>query len=320
MELQEQYKRLVRDFRIGNTDLVELPAPGLNNKIFAKLEYQNVSGSHYDRVYTVLLNDLELRREIKPGITTLVETTSGNAGVSCAFMAQQLGYSCIIYLPASLPENRKKLAAQYGAEVRAVEGTEYVAGASEAMGVFVKSQHERVDGFRVFKSPNHSIEPISCTAVEPVVTEALQAVPEGFTCFIGAAGNGTTLKGMGPILRNHNPRVKLFAFDCDSALVAYDIKYPGRVKGHKPKQHLMFGVGAWGVDFPHLNYAIKELFDDVLVVDWPSVLLVTEVLDKLGYQVGGSSAAAYHLAAQFCASRVNEQVLIVFYEQRTNRY
>ncbi|MFO0702954.1 MAG: pyridoxal-phosphate dependent enzyme [Candidatus Andersenbacteria bacterium] len=205
----ERYQRLLGGYRIGNTDLAELPAPGHANRIYSKLEYQNVSGSHYDRVYRVLLEDLESRGVIRPGVTTLLETTSGNAGISCAFMARELGYRCMIFLPASLPENRKRAVAAYGAEVREVGGDNYVADARNAMQAFINEHHERVDGLRVFYSPNHSQQELSCDAVALIATEAVQEVLNRFTCFIGAAGNGTTPKWFRRALRQHNPAIRL---------------------------------------------------------------------------------------------------------------
>src|SRR5688572_25094453 len=77
--------------KVGNTNLykirhIEVPN---GNKIFAKEEYQNPTGSHYDRVYPYLLYEAEKRGVISPSTTTIVENSSGNAGASAAWACRE---------------------------------------------------------------------------------------------------------------------------------------------------------------------------------------------------------------------------------------
>lgn len=313
------YDKIASEFRIGGTDLVELPAPGNHNRIFAKLEYQNETGSHYDRVYLSLLSELERQGKISPDVSTLVETTSGNAGISCAFIAQQRGYRCIIFTPAGLRARCVELMQQYGADVKEVIGDQYVADARDAMRLFLNEHvSEKVGRMRCFYTPNHSQVEASCDALEPVANEAIAQAGQPFDCFIGAAGNGCTLKGIGRVLKRSKPTMKVLAFDPSAALVSYQLKY-GKVPDHTPKVHHLFGAGAWGIDFPHLAYAVTNLVDDVLIVaeeDWQQS---QEKLQQLGYEVGHTSSAAYHLASDHCLRHANQNVLIIFYD-KLDRY
>lgn len=315
----DPYEKIASEFRIGRTDLVELPAPGTQNHIFAKLEYQNETGSHYDRVYLWLLNEWEKQSKISPDISTLVETTSGNAGISCAFIAQQRGYRCVIFTPAGVRPKCVELMKHYGAVVFEVWGDQYMASARDMMRQFLtKHVSEKVGKMRRYFTPNHSQVEASCDALEPVANEAIAQAGQPFDCFVGAAGNGCTLKGIGRVLKRSKPPMKIFAFDPSSALVAYQLKY-GKVSDHVPQAHCLFGAGAWGIDFPHLTYAVANLIDDVLIVDDEDWQQSQEKLKQLGYGVGHTSSAAYHLACDYCLRHANQNVLIIFYD-RLDRY
>lgn len=314
MKLSVPYQEIVDSCRIGNTDLVEIPAPGAGNRIFAKLEYQNHTGSHYDRVYPWLLDQLEQEGRIDPAHAVLVETTSGNAGISCAFVAQRRGYKTIIFTPAGARPRCNELMRGYGADVREAAGDDYIADARDAMVTFLREHiHERSGGFRKYYSPNHSKKEISCAALAPIVTEALAQAGGSFDCFIGAAGNGSTLRGMGEALCRDNLKIRLFGFDPAAAPTAYQIKH-GSIRGHTPRPHQLFGTGGWDIEFPHLIYAVQELLDDVLIVEDEQWRQAQRELREIGYDVGNTSAAAYSLARDFCRRHNNQRVLIVFYD------
>ncbi|TAK05384.1 pyridoxal-phosphate dependent enzyme [Patescibacteria group bacterium] len=314
MKLSEPYQEIVDSCRIGSTDLVEFPAPGSRNRIFAKLEYQNHTGSHYDRVYPWLLDQLEREGKIHPAHSILVETTSGNAGISCGFVAQRRGYRTIIFTPAGARPRCNQLMRGYGVDVREVSGADYVADARDAMVTLLREHVDaRSGGFRMYYSPNHSQLEISCKALVPIVTEALAQAGGSFDCFIGAAGNGSTLRGMGDALRRDNPKIRMFGFDPAAAPNAYQIKY-GRIPGHTPRVHQLFGVGVWDVEFPHLTYAVRQLLEDVMIVEDEQWRQTQLELRAIGYDVGNTSAAAYHLARDFCRRHDNQRILIVFYD------
>ena len=314
MTLLGPYQKIADKFDIGDTPLVELPAPGVSNRIFAKLEYRNHTGSHYDRVYLELLSSFERLGKIHPDHTTLVETTSGNAGISCAFVARERDYNCLVFTPAGARPRCNEIMRDFGAEVREVPGQNYIADARDAMVAFWRAHiKERSGGYRKYYLSNHSQEEISCDALAPIATEALGEVGESFTCFIGAAGNGCTLRGIGDVLKEDNPDIRMFAFDPSAALQAYQLKH-GRLDSHQPRTHQLFGTGGWGINFPHLQYAVNELMEDVWVIDEADWQRTQRELREFGQDVGNTSAAAYHLARDYCRQQAHQRVLIVFYD------
>jgi len=95
---------------IGNTPLVRLNrvTNDVHAEILVKLEYFSPSGSLKDRIYLNMIEKAEKRGDLKPGMTIL-ECSTGNAGIACSFVAAVKGYPCIIVMPEGMSEERKKM-------------------------------------------------------------------------------------------------------------------------------------------------------------------------------------------------------------------
>ena len=116
---------------VGNTPLVRLYK--MNTcayRVFAKIEGENPAGSIKDRVAFAILDDAEKNGRLKAG-GTVVEATSGNTGIGLAYACQQRGYRAIIVMPDSMSVERRKLMADYGAEVVLTDGAKGMSAAVE---------------------------------------------------------------------------------------------------------------------------------------------------------------------------------------------
>src|ERR1700704_6950290 len=100
---------------VGNTPLVELRPVG-DVQIYAKLEGQNPTGSIKDRVAKAMIEAAEASGELEPG-RELLEPTSGNTGISLAFIAKLKGYSLTCVMPDNATEERRRLLRLYGATI-----------------------------------------------------------------------------------------------------------------------------------------------------------------------------------------------------------
>ena len=103
---------------IGNTPLVKLQrlSQGLDAEIWVKLEGNNPAGSVKDRAALSMIEQAELRGEIKPG-DTLIEATSGNTGIALAMIAAVKGYRLKLLMPENMSKERQASMQAYGAEL-----------------------------------------------------------------------------------------------------------------------------------------------------------------------------------------------------------
>ena len=102
---------------IGRTPLVRLRRVAPDDvELFAKVEWYGPTGSVKDRIYAHMLAEAEARGDLQPGMT-IVECTTGNAGIACAAVAAIKGYACVIVMPEGMSEERKKMIHGYGAEL-----------------------------------------------------------------------------------------------------------------------------------------------------------------------------------------------------------
>ena len=96
---------------------------GIEKSILVKLEYFSPSGSLKDSIYFNMFTEAERRGDLKPGMTIL-ECSTGNAGISCSFVSAVKKYTCIIVMPEGMSEERKKIDMAYGAQMIYTPGGE----------------------------------------------------------------------------------------------------------------------------------------------------------------------------------------------------
>ncbi|MFH1011229.1 MAG: PLP-dependent cysteine synthase family protein [bacterium] len=197
---------------IGFSPLLRLQkipkAEKIQTEILVKLDYFNPSGSLKDRIYYNMFKKANERGELKPGMTVL-ECSTGNAGISCSFVAAALGYSCIIVMPTGMSEERKKTDIAYGAKLIETPG-----GESD-----VDLALERVRQMQDAEPTKYWV-PAQFSNPDNVEAHYLTTGPEIFEqceeraeCFIATQGTGGTITGVGRYLREREPGVKLYAIE-----------------------------------------------------------------------------------------------------------
>ncbi|OLD93396.1 MAG: hypothetical protein AUG80_20825 [Candidatus Rokubacteria bacterium 13_1_20CM_4_68_9] len=124
---------------IGRTPLVKLGRVTAHvvPPIYLKLEWYGPSGSLKDRIYLHMFERAEARGDLKPGMRVL-ECSTGNAGIACAFIAAVKGYRCTIVMPAGMSDERKKIMRAYGADLVFTPGGE--SDVDLSLGAFVAAQ------------------------------------------------------------------------------------------------------------------------------------------------------------------------------------
>ena len=190
---------------IGYTPLVEIPrmSPKPSVRIFAKLEMLNPTGSVKDRVAKYLVDDLE-KRGLLHADSIILEPTSGNTGIALAMIGRRKGYRVALVMPDNITNERRQMAALFGAEVIDLPGALGSNGAI-ALAKFLVSKDER------FVMPYQYGNPANPLAhYETTGPEILADCPE-IDVFVAGLGTGGTLMGVSRYLREHKPGVRVVA-------------------------------------------------------------------------------------------------------------
>src|SRR3954452_16960951 len=190
---------------IGHTPLVEIPrmSPNPAVRIYAKLEMVNPTGSVKDRVAKYLVEDLERRGLLGPD-SIILEPTSGNTGIALAMIGRRKGYRIALVMPDKVTNERRQMAALFGAEVIDSPGELGSQGAI-ALAKHLVSKDER------FVMPYQYGNPANVRAhYETTGPEVLADCPE-IDVFVAGLGTSGTLMGVSRYLREHKPGVRVVA-------------------------------------------------------------------------------------------------------------
>ncbi len=195
---------------VGRTPMVRLNriTAGLRPPIYLKLEWYGPSGSLKDRIYLHMFERAEARGELRPGVRVL-ECSTGNAGIACAFVAAVKGYPCTIVMPEGMSEERKKLIRAYGATLVQTPGGE--SDVDLALGRLEEIRARDRAGYWV---PGQFVNADNVDAhyrtTGPEVWEQAGGI---VGAFVAAQGSGGTLTGVGRYLRERDARVRLYAVE-----------------------------------------------------------------------------------------------------------
>jgi len=192
---------------IGHTPLVEIPrmSPNPDVHIFAKLEMLNPTGSVKDRVAKYLIEDLETRGMLGPE-SIILEPTSGNTGIALAMIGRRKGYRVALVMPDNVTNERRQMAALYGAEVIDSPGA-LGSNGSIALAKHLVSKDER------FVMPYQYGNPANTLAhYETTGPEILADCPE-IDVFVAGLGTSGTLMGVSRYLHEQKPGVRVVAVE-----------------------------------------------------------------------------------------------------------
>ena len=278
--------------RIGGTPLVRIHR--LNDggaEILAKVEYFNPGGSVKDRIALAMIEDAEQRGLLRPG-GLIIEPTSGNTGIGLALVAAVKGYRLILTMPETMSMERRKLLQAYGAELVLTDGAAGMKGAiaraeeihAENPGSFIPQQ---------FENPSNPACHRATTA------EEIWSDTDGkVDAFVAGVGTGGTLTGIGEVLKQRNPDLKLVAVEPDTSAV---------LSGGKAGPHKIQGIGAGFVP----GVLKTELIDRIIPVSAEDAgRTAREAAKREGLLIGISGGAALSVAlklskeAQWAGKRI----------------
>ena len=190
---------------IGHTPLVEIPrmSPNPRVRILAKLEMVNPTGSVKDRVAKYLIEDLE-RRGLLRDDSIILEPTSGNTGIALAMIGRRKGYRVALVMPDNVTNERRQMAALFGAEV--IDSP----GALGSNGAIALAKHLVGKDDRFVMPYQYGNEANPRAHYETTGPEILADCPE-IDVFVAGLGTAGTLMGVARYLHEHKPDVRIVA-------------------------------------------------------------------------------------------------------------
>jgi cysteine synthase A len=278
---------------VGNTPLVRLNrmTDGAGATVVAKLEFYNPANSVKDRIGVAMIDAAEVAGELKPG-GTIVEATSGNTGIALAMVGAARGYRVVLTMPESMSKERRALLRAYGAELvltPAAEGMRGAVARAEQIG-----QDEGAVLVRQFANvANPEIH-------RRTTAEEIWADTDGqVAAFVAGIGTGGTITGVGQVLKQRNPDIKVFGVEPAASPI---------LNGGQPAGHPLQGIGANFVP----EILDREVYDEIL--DAPtdeSVTYARRAATEEGLLVGISSGSALWGAVQVAKRPEFEGKLVV---------
>ena len=281
-----QYNNILE--AVGNTPLIRLNRmvePG-SAQVLVKVEGLNVGGSIKTRTALNMIEAAEREGRITPGKTIIVEPTSGNQGIGLALVGAVKGYRCIIIMPDSVSEERRKLIRHYGAEVKLIhDAGDIGACIDECLQTALRMGRENPDVFvpQQFENPNNTRAHKNHTALE-----LMMQVAGPIHGFCSGIGTGGTLTGIGEVLKAQYPEMEIWAVEPENAAI---------LAGGTIGTHLQMGIGD-GIIPEILN---TEIYDDIYIVKDEEALDTAKRLAReeglmVGISSGTNVAAALKLA------------------------
>ena len=270
---------------IGDTPLVRLNrlVPEDSAEVYVKLEYQNPGSSVKDRIAVSMINVAEEQGLIKPGVTTIVEPTSGNTGIGLAMVAAAKGYRSILVMPETMSIERRNLLRAYGAELVLTPGAEGMNGAVKKAEQLAE-ENENYFIPQQFKNPANVKVHVETTG--PEIVEAINSFDGKLDAFVAGIGTGGTISGAGAVLRQHFPHIRIVAVEPAASPL---------LSGGKPGGHEIQGIGANFIP-EILN---RDIYDEVITVENEEAFeFARRTAKEEGLLVGISSGAAISAALQ----------------------
>jgi len=282
---------------IGNTSLVELQRvvpPGCG-KVFAKLEWENPTGSMKDRTAQAMIARAEEDGRLRPG-DTIVEYTGGSTGISLALICVAKGYRLHIVTSDAFSQDKLNQMAAFGAELTLVPGEggrttkKLILDMIEAAREFSRKPHT------YWTNQLHNVDSIA--GYYPLGEEIRSQTNGEIAAFVHCVGTAASLRGVATVLKRYNPGIRIIAVEPGESPV---------LSGGQPGPHKIEGVGI-GYTPPLWDAA---LVDEIIAVNTDDAKAMARRLAREEGLFAGTSSGANVLAAIQAAERLGPDAKIV---------
>lgn len=291
---------------IGNTPLLDLSrikkSKRLGATILAKIEAFNPARSVKDRVGYALIKAAEDKGLID-NKTVIIEPTSGNTGIGLAWVAATRGYRIILVMPDSMSVERRSLLSALGAEIVLTPAHEGMPGA-------IRKAYDLAREIGNAYIPQQFDNPANAAIHRKTTAEEIWSDTDGkVDIFIAGVGTGGTITGVGEVLKERNPKVKVVAVEpADSPVLS----------GGKAGPHKLQGIGAGFVP----KVLDTSVYDEIIKVKNDDAFASARLLARVeGLLAGISSGAALHAAIEIARRPENDgKTIVVILPDTGERY
>jgi cystathionine beta-synthase len=299
---------------IGNTPVIRLDRikkkEGLKCDLFAKCEFFNAGGSIKDRIALRMIEEAELDGRIVPGVTTLIEPTSGNTGIGLALAGVIKGYRVIITLPEKMSDEKVNVLKALGAEIIRTP-TEAASDDPEShIGVARRLQTE-IPNAVILDQYANPYNPIA--HYDETAEEILDQMNHQIDMVVLGAGTGGTVSGLSRKIKQRLPNCQVVAVDPHGSSLAL----PESLNVRGISSYLVEGIG---YDF------VPQVLDRSLVDCWvktddkESFLMARRLIREEGLLCGGSSGSAMAAALKMARELESGQRCLVILPDSIRNY
>jgi len=265
----------------GDTPIVRLrrlpEQNGVKATILAKLEYFNPAASVKDRIGAAMIVAMEKAGVINQD-TVLIEPTSGNTGIALAFVAASRGYRLKLVMPESMSIERRKMLAFLGAEIVLTPAAQGMKGAIATAEELIRNTPNSVmpQQFKNLANP----EVHRRTTAEEIWNDTQGKID----VFVAGVGTGGTITGVGQVLKQRKPSVRVVAVEPVESPV---------LSGGQHSPHKIQGIGAGFVP----DILDRSVIDEIVKVDSATAIATSRALARSEGIPGGISSGAAIAAA-----------------------
>jgi cysteine synthase A len=279
---------------VGNTPLIQI-----TDKIWAKAELMNPSGSIKDRMALNIISNAESSGKLKKG-DTIIEATSGNAGISFAWLAAERGYKIKIVMPSNMSQERKNILKYYGVDLIEVGPGDFDGAINLRNKLSQENNWFNTDQF----SNQLNIDAHFNTTAEEILNQIEQ---DQISALVSGTGTGGTIMGCHKRLILKFPNMKTIAVEPEESPV---------MSGGQPGLHGIQGIGDGSKFLVDLSLVDKIYTVKTEDAKTKALQLTRELGLFIGISAGSNIVASERFVKEF---KPNGRV-ITFLCDRGDRY
>jgi cystathionine beta-synthase len=285
--------------QIGNTPLVRLNRivpEYVKTGLYAKLELCNPGGSVKDRCALAMVLDAEQSGRLKPGISTIVEASSGNTGIGLGLIAASRGYKLVITIPEKMSLEKKNLLKAYGAEVIVTPNAPH-SDPNGYIEVAKQIASQRPNAVFLDQCNNQANARAHFETAREIIDQARKSGAK-ISALVAGAGTGGTISGVGTALKKEFPWVKVIGVDPEGSVLSHGTDAPYKVEGI-------------GYDFIPSTLWPNVVDEWIRVSDKVAFEYARRLARQEGILAGGSSGAAIYAALEVAKRYSSEEDNVV---------